>query len=215
MNKVLVFTNYSRWFELKHNFDIDDVEWNNKYKNIQNDKVLKCGVNKQNMAMLLPVQDLLIDNEGVYLVYDEIDDNSLGFILNQCSNDDLFVLYHKSDELRIRITQFGIYCKMVRGYHDSASYYYDVFDILTDNKPNKTERIIRLVFLPKVKADFLLGCMTPDNNSESFVHACNILRNIPCLSNPMNDFLVLYKNNYGSPQFKNKWEEIRNALNTL
>lgn len=216
MNKVLVFTNYPRWAELQHNnFDTDDVEWNDKYKNIQNDKVLKCGVNKQNVAMLLPAHDLSIDNEGVYLVYDEIDDNSLKFILNQCSNDELFVLYHRGDELRNRITQFGVYCTMVRGYHDSASCYYDVFNILTDDRPNKTERIIHLVFLPKIKEDFLLGCMTPNNNEEVFVHACNILRNLPYLNNLMEEFLVLYQSNHGTPEFQNKWIEIRDALNTL
>ena len=165
--------------------------------------------------MLLPAHDLSIDNEGVYLVYDEIDDNSLKFILNQCSNDELFVLYHKGDELRNRISKFGVYCKMVRGYHDSASCYYDVFDILTDDNPNKTERIIHLVFLPKIKEDFLLGCMTPNNNEDVFVHACNILRNLPYLNNLMEEFLVLYQSNHGTPEFQNKWIEIRDALNTL
>lgn len=209
MNKVLVFTNAYRWNELSSCFEgIDEFLWDKPFQDIENSKLFKCGVNENNTAILQTTNDYLIPDEGVYLVYDSIDNDLLGNIISQCKDDNLFILVHTRGISKEQIDSFGVNCIKQQGMHDSTSYYYDVFEILTDKKPDKTSRIIKVVFMDTVKKNFLSGCSIPHNNNDQFRLAYNILRKQPGLENDMEEFMSVYE------QCDN-WSAYREHLNKL
>lgn len=217
MNKVLVFTNADRWYDLCNRFNVDEYEWNERFHNISNDLIYKCGINSNHLAVLEKTPDISLPDEGVYLVYDSINNDILSTLLNQCKQDNLYVLTHNTGVGVDTINRFDLYCTVLKGAHDGLSkhFYEKVFKILSDEKTDKTNRIIHSVFLSKIKDDFLFGCTIANNHSKSFDHACHTLQNIPHLGNIMNDFMVLYQNSHGSSEFEAKWKEIRDVLDTL
>lgn len=217
MNKVLLFTNAERWYDLCPRFNVDEVEWNQRLQNIENDIIFRCGVNSDNIAILETLPNMSMSSEGVYLVYDSININKLSTLLNQCKQDNLYILTHNTGVGADIIKPFNLYCTVLKGAHDGLSkhFYEKAFKILSDDKPDKTNRIIQSVFLHHAAYDFLLGCMAPNNNSKPFIHSCHTLRNTPCLTNIMDSFMALYQNSFGSPEFENKWKELRDVINEL
>lgn len=144
MNKVLVFTNAERWNEFNSNlFHYDEPEWDDRIQNIENDMVYKCIVDTRNKAILQPTDD--ISGEGVYLVYDEIDAETLKNMLLTCKNDIIYMLYHSNGINPSDIK--GLDLNWVKGSHTPNSYYNAVFRFLIDEKPDKTERIIKVLGL--------------------------------------------------------------------
>lgn len=216
MNIVLIFTNASRWNDLKDQFDVDEIGWNKTYKNIKDDKAFRCCVNTNNIASLQTLPDMSISDEGVYLIYDQIDKDSLSALLKQCNNDCLYILIHNGVDLN-KINACDIHYTFRKGSHDGLPehHYYNVFDILSDDKPDKTNRIIKTIFFKKAKEDFIHGCLTPNNNSKAFVNAHLTFQNVSCLTNILNDFMYLYRNHHGTPEFENKCLEINTVLNKL
>ena len=217
MNKVLLFTNAERWYDLCPRFNVDEVEWNQRFQNIEKDIIYRSSVNSDNIAILETLPNMSMYSDGVYLVYDSININTLSTLLNQCKQDNLYILTHNTGVGADIINTFDLYCTVLKGAHDGLSkhFYEKAFKILSDDKPDKTNRIIQYVFFHDAAKVFLLGCMVPNNYSKPFIHSCHTLRNTPCLTNIMDDFLVLYKNNHSSPEFENKWKELRDIINEL
>lgn len=213
MNKVLVFTYAEGWNDLSVLFmsKFDDKEWDDRYQTIENDLVYKCGVNDSNLAILQPVNNLSISDDGVYLVYDSIDDNTLQNLLNQCKNDNLYILIHSHGVNRSNISNLEIKCKVFEGAHVSTDYYYGVFKVLTDDKPYKTKRIIKLLLNDQISA-FLHGCMTPHNTSGKFCTAYNILLEEPCLNKYIEEFMTLYNHSDSFNDYKTQLAALRDKI---
>lgn len=201
MNKVLVFTNALKWDDLEPMFHVDDTLWNAKYYTIDENLVLKYGINN-GVAILETLPELSIDKEGVYFVYDQIDEARLKQILDQCVNDEVFVLLHSSGVQKSSLNQDFI---VLRGNHDTdtdpdivkTSYYYPLLKLLTkievgDTVTTKMNRIIDSVFLDEVKSRFVKEFSTPNKIIGQSV-TYRILHQIDRFKKPMEDFRKNYE----------------------
>lgn len=161
--KVLVFTKIDGWDNMHPTIKkrVNKKEWENSYPN-QNSGIVRFESNN-NQAKLVPVdlnQNPITDEDGIFLVYDELYDvNPTEFesLKNQCSGDTLYILAHKNGKYpKGGFANWG--CK---GYKeeshlpDSGNSYSKFFDILTDSEDSegkKMNRIINQVFRPVLDA---------------------------------------------------------------
>lgn len=171
MNKVLVFTNPQRWNQLKAQFDVDNSLWNARYKTIAEKLVLKYGI-KDGTAVLEELPKLAFEEEGIYFVYDKINERELKQILLQCNNDDVFVLLHSEG---VTGNVFGPNVQVLYGNHDTEDrhYYYPLFDLLTrveagDTEADKIICIINKIFevYKEAALELLSECLEPKINLE-------------------------------------------------
>ena len=171
MNKVLVFTNAQRWNQLKAEFDVDDVLWNAKYNTIADKLLLKYSIDN-GTAVLHELSKITIEQEGIYFVYDKINERELKQILLQCNNDDVFVLLHSEG---VTGNVFGPNVQVLYGNHDTEDmhYYYPLFDLLTrveagDTEADKIICIINKIFevYKEAALELLIECLEPKINLE-------------------------------------------------
>lgn len=171
MNKVLIFTNAQRWNQLKAEFDVDDVLWNAKYNAIADKLVLKYSIVNGTAVLQEPLK-LSADQEGIYFVYDKINEREFKPILGQCNNDDVFVLLHSEG---ITGNVFGPNAQVLYGNHDTEDrhFYYPLFDLLTrveagDSEADKLICIINKIFkvFKEAALELLSECLEPKTNLE-------------------------------------------------
>lgn len=196
MDKVLVFSNKDSWGCISRGIrnrvkwvsfpDVSKPIW---YVDYQNGDVL-----------LKEVADL--SEEGVYLMYDTIELQQLKPLLDNCQNDNLYVLIHSKGRKKADFEPWKETCciEIKEGLHvfSSAKFYTPLFDIVTDTDDNKLERIIKRIFMPLKEAalELLSECLVPQNNLEE-----------------SNAYLTLYQNEEFRQElevFKKKYEECEN-----
>lgn len=214
--KVLVFTQFEKW---DNNIDralhqrVEDTNWDEKYPDI--DKTIpieiliaKCGFSKDSKKAFLEPIDLneLSNEAGVFLVYDSMDENSFKILEQQCSDHEVYVLTHSTGTCQQN--RFGTWQKkpsVLSGTHDNEKEhrYYPLFDILTDDKDEKLNRIIDTIFKPYNKLEtilqFLHGCLVQNNDDDSFLAAYNKLFD----DNNIKDVVKDFYENIDSNQSKN------------
>lgn len=174
MDKVLVFTNEEKWENLQ---DVPDrVNWNNFPE--ENQPVMECVVKSNNEVELCPVTELA--HAAIYLVYDDINMEQLKPLLNNCSQDKLYVLIHNHGRQMEDFGPWLQHCliKIKRGKHENFTKdrYLPAFEIITDTEGNKLERIIDKVFTPQKEAvlELMNECLVPQKKLES-IHAYQML----------------------------------------
>lgn len=201
MNKILVFTNNYSWQCISETVT-DLVDWDDSYPNNAAPLTL-CTTNRT----LQSVDN--ISAEGVYLVYDAIDAKRLRLILNQCPDDVFFILIHRHPAPSV-FCDWNKQSVIISGMHDNddKNKYYPLFKILTDDKPDKTNRIIKSVFIDAVESNFISGCSYPHNNSNQFRLAYRILREQPDLKDAVEEFMSVYEQS-------DDWSAYREHLNKL
>lgn len=170
MDKVLVFTNINSGVlglpaimkKVRENKD-----WKYSYPN-ENSPIAICVENQGASATLRPINDF--SEEGIYLVYDEIDNYLLDNLLKECkhNNDRLCVLIHSRgdyNDLNYFNVRNNIYT--LRGIHEQERihFYEPVFDIIIDKDDNKLARVINSIFMPEVIKGFLHECLVPNNKN--------------------------------------------------
>lgn len=167
MNKVLVFTNVERWYDLDSEFDVDNALWNAKYDAIEEELVLKYGI-KDGIAVLTELPMISFEEEGVYFVYDRIDETKLKQLLSQCANDEVFALIHNTG---VKKNSFGDDVIVLQGNHDSEPEhrYIRLFNLLTkveedDTIATKVNRVIDEIFLEEVISKFVGEFYEPNKN---------------------------------------------------
>lgn len=167
MNKVLVFTNVERWYDLDSEFDVDNALWNAKYDTIEKELVLKYGI-RDGIAVLTELPMLSFEEEGVYFVYDRIDETKLKQLLSQCADDEVFALIHNTG---VKKNSFGDDVIVLQGNHDSEPdhRYIRLFNLLTkveedDTIATKVNCIIDKIFLVEVINKFVSEFSEPNKN---------------------------------------------------
>lgn len=205
MNKILVFSNNYSWQGISE-LVTGRVDWDDSYPNSTNPLTF-CTTNRT----LQSVDN--ISEEGVYLVYDDIDVKRLRPILNQCPDDVFFILIHSEPAPSV-FTDWNKQSVVICGMHDNDDEhkYYPLFKILTDNKPDKTNRIIKAVFVETVKANFKNGCKYPKNNSDQFTLALKILREQPDLKGAVDEFMSVYEQSDSFGAYKEYFEKLKRDL---
>lgn len=175
--KVLVFTDPDTWIR-NISKKIIKSSWKDSYPD-SGIPIRECIF--QNNETVLQEVDLKhpeenASKEGVYLVYDEIDDAEFESLRKMCEDNELYVLTHSRGRdkanveayLKEKISDVHLF----EGTHDneSAHHYYLVFKILTDNNDDKLNRIINEVFKPQSVLEtvllFLHGCLGGEKNIE-------------------------------------------------
>lgn len=159
--KVLVFTKIDGWDNILPTIKIrvNKTKWEDSYPSQVHPIIVKFGTTN-NQVQLNPVnlsQQPITEEEGVFLVYDELYDvnpTEFGLLKEQCAGDTLYILAHKN----------GVYptekfanweCKSYKEEShlpDSSNSYSKFFDVLTDSDDDKMNRIINLVFRPVLDA---------------------------------------------------------------
>lgn len=216
MNKILVFTNAERWNQLRAEFDVDDTLWNAHYNTIDKNIVLKYGIEK-GQAVLQEIPDFAILDEGIYLVYDQIEETKLKLLLNNCANDSLFVLLHNRGAKRNSFSEGNM---VLKGNHDTedAHYYYPLFNLLTsisagDTVANKTNHIIKSIFMPLKEAalELLNECLVPKRNLDES-NAYGILYQKEELKKELDEFRKKYDASSSLNDYKADLERLRDLV---
>lgn len=215
---VLVFTNYRKWNNLSDlikdrvNYD----EWNLSYQNIENNHVLRYSLN-QGKCTLTEARQLSDGN--IYLIYDNISDKELTALLENCHNSNLYVLTHSTGTITGNWFIARENCTQQEGRHtnDPADLYYPLFNIITDPKPEKIERIIDEVFKPisEIAYKFLTYSMSPCNSTDEFYTAYEILRKNPNLTNCIDEFIELYEKCDTFEGYKDEWRRLSDIIKPL
>ena len=195
MNKILVFTNPIRWNQLKHEFEVDKTLWNAQYNTIVEKLVLKYDI-VDGKAVLKNLPELSVKEEGIYFVYDQIDEAHLKNILGQCVNDEVFVLVHTSG---VKMNSLGHNIIAIQGNHDTEDehYYYPLFDILTtiekgDTVSTKVKRVIDSLFLTETSLKFVKEFSVPNNKMDQST-TYRILQQVDRYKKPLEDFRKQYE----------------------
>ena len=216
MNKVLVFTNPQRWNQLKAQFDVDNSLWNARYNTIAEKLILKYGI-KDGTAVLEELPNLAFEEEGIYFVYDKIDETKLKQLLDQCANNEVFALVHTSG---VRKDSLGDDIIVLRGNHDTEDehYYYPLFDLLTrvdagDSDADKINCIINNVFKVYKEAalELLSECLVPYNKLEES-NAFRILYQKEEFRKELEEFKKKYEASMNYSDYKDDLERLRSVL---
>jgi hypothetical protein len=203
--KVLVFTCYDKWSVNLPN-SVKIPEWADSYPDDSRHPIKECVFNPEsptpNTLEDIDV-DCLGDKTGVFLVFDDINPKGDVFKkLKQCDGQDLFILAHTSGKCKTECF-VGWEAFVLEGSHqpDAKFHYTPLFEILTDNEGNKLNRIIDKVFKPYNKLEivlqFLHGCMTPNNDDDTFKSARDRLLAEKSIENDVRRF---YEDNYAKQQ---------------
>lgn len=165
MDKVLVFTNEEKWENLQ-----DDIQERVSWKIFPGVKqpVMECVVNSNNEVELCAVTELAHD--GIYLVYDSINMQQLKSLLDNCPDDNIYILIHNHGRKMEDFSLWKQQCMIKMGKHENhpQNLYLPAFDIITDNDGHKLERIIKRIFMPIKEAalELLSECLEPKINLE-------------------------------------------------
>lgn len=214
MDKVLVFTNYESWYRGLPKIT-ERVDWYDSYPEISN-PLVKCVSEPGTETTLQPVNNL--SSEGVYLVFDEISQNMLATLLDECTqnNDRLFILLHTrgyyTDSKNFESWQKN--CFFAKGMHESGikNKYEPVFDILTDKLGDTLNRITNSIFMPLDNAinSFLDECAEPKKKLEN-LFSYHIL----CeqgFKNELDAFLKKYESCQKSSEYAEDWDRLNELL---
>lgn len=211
--KVLVFTNYGSWYRGLPEIT-KRVDWYDSYPEISN-PLVKCVSEPGSETILQPVSNL--SDEGVYLVFDEISQNMLATLLDECTqnNDRLFILLHTrgyyTDSKDFESWEKN--CSFAKGMHESGiKYKYEpVFDILTDKQGDELNRITHSIFMPLDNAinTFLDECAVPKKKLE------NLLSYHILCEEGFKDAVEAFRNKYESCQSSSEYAEEWDRLNNL
>ena len=165
MDKVLVFTNEEKWENLQ-----DDIQERVSWKIFPGVKqpVMECVLNSNNEVELCAVTELV--HAGIYLVYDSINMQQLKPLLDNCPQDNLYILIHNHGCKMEDFCPWEQQCLIKKGKHENynSELYLPAFDIITDNDGHKLERIIKRIFMPIKEAalELLSECLEPKINLE-------------------------------------------------
>lgn len=215
---VLVFTNYKKWLNLSNTIKdrVNYDEWNISYQNIEKDHVIRF-TQEECKCTLTKVQQLSDGN--IYLIYDDIADGELTALLENCHDSNLYILTHSTGAIKSDWFIDRENCTQQAGRHtnDQADLYYPFFNIITDPKPQKIERIIDEVFEPisKIVYKFLNYSTSPGNSSDEFYTAYEILRKNPDLTNCLDEFIELYEQCDTFEGYQDEWERIRAIIQAV
>lgn len=215
---VLVFTNYTKWLNLSNTIKdrVNYDEWNISYQNIKKDHVLRF-TQEEGKCTLTKVQQLSDGN--IYLIYDNIADGELTALLENCNDSNLYTLTHSSGAIKYNWFKNRKNCRQEEGRHtnEHADLYYPFFNIITDPKPQKIERIIDEVFKPisEIVNKFLTYSMSPGNSTVEFYTAYEILRKNPDLTKSIDEFIELYEQCDTFEGYQDEWIKIRDIIQDL
>lgn len=163
MDKVLVFTSEEKWGNLQDNIQ-ERVSWD-IYPN-EKQPITECVVNSNKKVELCPVKELA--HAGIYLVYDSINMLQLKPLLDNCPNDNIYILIHNLGRKEEDFAPWKDHCYILKGKHENYAeeLYLPVFEIITDDEGDKLQRIVKSIFMPIEEAvtELLHECHVPQKN---------------------------------------------------
>lgn len=183
MSRVLIFTNWDSWDGIDYgpHQDVKD-DWEDSIPD-QSREIVECVLDGPGPAYLRVVDDLTV-HDGIYLVYDEMGEESFSKLEQQCSEDDTFILVHNHGRWTYGRIPSRLLHKCRKGLHENTNpslLYRSIYLILADEGGDKMERVLdvlgfsRRARLRKAAQTFMSGCMTPYNGDPGFLAAKDLL----------------------------------------
>ena len=210
MDKVLVFTREEKWENLR-----DDIQERVSWKVFPGVKqpVMECVVDSNNEVELCAVTELV--HAGIYLVYDSINMQQLKPLLDNCPQDNLFILIHNHGCKMEDFSPWQQQCLIKKGKHENfdSDLYLPAFDIITDADGNKLERIIKRIFTPVNEAalELLNECLVPKRNLEES-SAFGILYQKEEFRKELEEFRKKYDASSNLKDYKAELEQLRDLF---
>ena len=192
MTKLLIFTNADSLSNLEEDFHTALKE--HAFPTKKRPFVL---VKEDNSGVSISFVDDF-KNEGLYLIYDKIDESTLELLSTQCKDDVVYALVHTYPVWKNRIREITGNDRFREGNHIPGDqfYYYHVFDCLTDLGTDKIKRICDLLRfsegekIGRAIQKFIIGCNTPYNDAPLFLKAYETLRSIDAFKEHVEGFYM-------------------------
>ena len=215
--KVLIFTNFGKWQNIyttqqeQESFAWPDFNNNfgTKYT------ILKCTGSDPALEV---VEDFA--KGCVFLVFDEVDKDTLLPMIDNCPNDKFYVLFHDKGHYQNELKER---CVCLKGNHSGNTYdhYRPTFDLLKERnigEESLRENIIKSIFkdLYEIVFQFLSECSFPHNDkSDGFINACDALQaslEDDKLNGKLNEFIELYSTKDNIKDYIEELESLRKDL---
>jgi len=214
MNKVLVFTTWDKFVNFDRRLRARVPQWNENYPD--NNRPLVWCDTSNSPTCIQAVSDL--SKEGVYLIFQSIDPEVFNTLLQPYANDQFYVLIHHNG------MGFGGFsrwpnCFVLRGQHTNnpCDLYRPLFEILINDISDKLEHIIKEVFLPGMKEEFVVnfvkGCDSPQNTDPKLEKAYEFLCSIDEYKEHVVKFYEKYKKSQTKEDYASEFITICELLN--
>ena len=187
MSKILIFTNFNSAAQHEIGYKFGQI-----YPN-RNSPIALFSFNGE--LELKGVSDLTQD-DGVYLVFDGMGDgeyeNKFKKIIEQCNKGDV-ALVHRFPKDIDGLRKKGV--EIVKGMHEEVDggYFFPIFDIIMDEKPDKEARIVKLLkpaessSILEAAIKFFDGCLIPGNEA-AIAPAYDVLIRVDSIKDKVNSF---------------------------
>lgn len=196
MSRVLIFTNLKRWTGIDYG-ELSPVktEWRGLIPNSTN-SVVECVLREDASAQLRLVEDCSI-HDGIYLLYDKMDKSLFDKLMEQCPEEDTFILVHTSGDWTMDKIPSRLLPNCKEGLHENTDdhwLYRPIYLTLADNQGDKMQRVLKVLEAdPKAIWDaaaqtFMSGCMYPYFDSPDFLAAKDRLIAYPATSELVRKF---------------------------
>ena len=222
MSKILIFTNKDSLESISILVDSAKKAWGDDFASFPEDDnpIYRCDFSPEGPAKLTP--ETSCEKEGVYLIFDLIDETSAKALSEPCSEGEVLVLYHshtKPDVVETFAKLANPNRLLLKGQHEETHpelFYYPIFSTLLDEEGNKFSRI-RNILMPiesKMLQDaalrFFSGCMkSPSNADEGFMKDYELLLQDKELEPILKGF---YENSYSQGKTTEAYlDELRGA----
>lgn len=187
MSIVLIFTNPKRWNEI----DFGDYlpvkqAWKDLIPNAER-TVVECVLREGGSAKLEDMKDRPPHDDGIYLVYDRMDQSLFDKLMEKCPVADTFILVHTGGKWTIDKMPPCRLPNCKQGLHENTdSYlYHPICLILADDQGNKMQRVLEVLggdpkaVWKAAAQEFMSGCMYPYYDSPWFLAAKDRLMDNP------------------------------------
>ena len=147
MSKILIFTNKDSMESISILRDSAKKAWGDDFACFPEDDkpIYRCDFSPEGPAKLTP--ETSCEKEGVYLIFDLIDETSAKALAEPCSEGEVLVLYHshtKPDVVETFANLANPNRLLLKGQHEETHpelFYYPIFSTLLDEEGNKYSRI--------------------------------------------------------------------------
>lgn len=190
MKRILVFTNYDKAVSL-------NKRATRKLGEYFPDKNSPITFVSESVDEIVYKHSDSFQEEGIYLIFDRINDSMFDELLLLCSGKETYALTHDLPERKEELKSLIGQERIREGHHTPGvdNYYSSVFEIITDDKGDKTKRLADLLKQSNVERIrdaihvFYDGCWNKKVDTEEFRKACQYLLSFDDIKSGVKEYL--------------------------
>ena len=224
MSKILIFTNWDSWLKIAD--VIKGTKWVEDSYPDGDHPIVRCECETKEPAKLSFAENC--KEEGVYLIFDEIDESTFGLLKDQCKTGEVIILKHDHtpieitsvfSDLRNKVNPTIIIKENARHEKQEQYLYRPVFETLNSADDNKIDLILKRLRptdkekLKETVLRFLMGSLKPNNTEKSFLTAYKDLCGQTSIGNDVKMFYEKsYKEKKSLNEYKDELTKLRDKL---